>query len=608
MRWFLMIVGVLLVIFIGLVLLLNQADPHRHIERQAEQRLGLAVDLDEDATLLLFPRLGFYFARAEIANPEEFSDGPMATLDGVRVTLSLAALLRGQLVVNHLHVEDGKLDLLRHQDATGNWESLQLQPAETEDPPIQLSLGGARKITADQLRISYQEAETEASYQVLLTELQLDDLEAGNRGRLETGWQLRDDNGLDLSGTIDSRLRPREDGWGLALGIEQFSVAGSLRGNTIDASGEGRLLIDLGKPGLQLRDAHLTDDHSRLDLSGTLLLRDGRPHAVANFDLTASDLCQTIERISDTTLEMEDEAALRDLALEGRLQLNFGELNLDRYTPLELDPDMVRAIIELLANAARQRDVSGYLEFERLQTLGLDFQRFRMDLQGDRQSLSFSPITAAAWDGEVDGAVSIDLQAEPLAHDFRFSALQINPAIISSALFDSDSLTGKLDLDLTGRFQGLDWAMIRDSPDAEGSVFLSAAEIRGFSLKRKVEDSVPSSLGGTSRDVFADDATTEISQLEGELVVRDGRLENTSASARSRHFEAEGEGMLELSELILDYRLRVKMVESFETESERLLSLLQDIDLPIRVYGRPRNRRQSSGSRQRGYRRARRRG
>ncbi|MCK8516020.1 AsmA family protein [Methylonatrum kenyense] len=621
MRWLLITAGILLTLYLGLALVLDRVEPRAQIERQAEEMLGLAVEFDGDASLLLFPRPGFRFAAAELANPEEFPDGSLATLEGVRVTLSLPALLRGQLVVDQLHIDDGSVNLARDTDATGNWESLQIQPQGDEGPPVTLSLHRARQITADRLRIRYHEADTEAHYQLLLTDLELDDLEAGARGHLRSDWQVQGANGLDLSGAMESRLRLREGGWGLGLGIESFSMDGRISDQPIGITGEGRLLVDLERPGLQLRDAHLADDGNRLDLSGTLVLRDGRPYAVGDFELAASDLRRSVERISNAKLEMEDDAAFRELALAGRLrlddrrisiaelegaldqtgisgnldwnnepaelrlQLDFGELDLDRYTPPEPDPEMVRAVIELLATLASRHEISGYLQWDRLETLDLAFERFRTDLQGDRRNLSLSPVTAAAWDGELDGAVTIDLESDPRAYDVRLSTFGIDPAIPLSTLFEGDFLSGDLDLDLSGRFHGQEWPAIRDSLDAEGTVFLSAAEIRGFSLKRQVEDSVPSSLGGASRDTFGDDATTEISQLEGELRIRDGRLENPSASARSRHFEAQGEGVLALDTLELDYRLLLRMVETFETDSERLLSLLRDIDVPVRLHG-----------------------
>lgn len=84
MRWLLITVGVLLILYLGLILALDRIEPRGQIERQAEDLLGLALNIDEDARLLLLPRPGFRFASARLANPEDFPDAPLASLEGVR--------------------------------------------------------------------------------------------------------------------------------------------------------------------------------------------------------------------------------------------------------------------------------------------------------------------------------------------------------------------------------------------------------------------------------------------------------------------------------------------------------------------------------------------
>lgn len=623
MRWFLIALVLLLLPVAVIAVLLHVSDPRSEIEQHLADNFGVPLTFDDDPGLTIFPGLGFRFARAEVNAPDGFPDQPLASLEGVHATLSLRALLRGKLVVQRLHVSDGRLDLVHQREAGGNWEALRLHRAgENEGSGPSLSLGGAQVITADRLRVRYRTDDTGDAYQLILSDLRLTDLEAGGSGRLETGWSISEQDGPRIAGQLESRLRLREDGWGLALQIEEATAELETANRQRSLSAEGRLLVDLERPGLQLRDGLLRlDEQLDLALSGTLLLRDGIPRATGEFRLRTDQLRQLVESDSGVTLDMSDDEAMRTLELAGRLrlenqrfsvvdlsgeldqteisgtldlnqepgqvrfQLSLGAVNADRYTPATPDPDMIRRILRAKAAWARDRDVAGHVEIEELETLGLIFERFRMDLSGDGDTLTANPVTAAAWEGELDASVAMDLHTDPTAMRFSVNAFGIDPAIPLKALLETEPLSGTLEASISGEFRGLYWPEIRDSLVADGDLMLSDAEIRGFSLTDQVEDSVPGALGGADKEPFREDATTAISQLSGELTMAGGRLENPAAQARSTHFEAEGRGFLDLDPVTLDYRLELRMVENLDTESETLLSLLQDINVPVRIHG-----------------------
>lgn len=623
MRWLLIATAALLIPVAVIAVLLHVSDPRSEIEQQLADSFGIPLTFEDDAGLIVFPGPGFRFERAEVATPDGFPDQPLAALEGVYATLSLRALLRGELVVKRLHIGDGRLDLVHQQEVGGNWEALRVHRAgENGGSGPSLSPAGAQVITADKLRVRYRADDTEDAYQVLLSDLRLTDLEAGDSGRLETDWSISERDGPRIAGKLASGVRLREGGWGLALQIEEANAELETANRQQSLSAEGRLLVDLERPGLQLRDGLLRlDEQLELTLSGTLLLRDGIPRATGEFRLRTDQLRQLVESDSGVTLDMSDDEAMQTLELAGRLrlenqrfsvadlsgeldktpisgtldlnqepgqvrfQLSLGAVNVDRYTPPTPDPDMIRRILQAKAAWARDRDVSGHVEIAELETLGLTFERFRMDLSGDGDTLTANPVTAAAWDGELDTSLAMELHTDPTAMRFSVNAFGVDPAIPLKALFETAPLSGTLEASVSGEFQGLYWPEIRDSLVADGDLMLSDAEIRGFSLTDQVEDSVPGALGGADKEPFREDATTAISQLSGELTMADGRLENPAAQARSTHFEAEGRGFLDLDPITLDYRLELRMVENLDTESETLLSLLQDINVPVRIHG-----------------------
>lgn len=229
--------------------------------------------------------------------------------------------------------------------------------------------------------------------------------------------------------------------------------------------------------------------------------------------------------------------------------------------------------------------LDGTLKLDAVEARGLAFTEISAHIRSQGGELTVLPLEATAYDGSYYGTFNIPLNGPP--YSFRFNQ-RIEGMALGEAL---ETLLGRAVIEATadtrwsGSFTGMHWPDIRDSLQAEGSLALHDGQINGFSLRQMIEDAVPSALGGANHDPFTDDATTPFSSISGELEVADGVLENAEAHAASEYFIVEGSGKLDITAGELDYDLALTIVESFPTESERLLELLMGVTIPLHLDG-----------------------
>ncbi|MDT8880585.1 AsmA family protein [Halomonas saccharevitans] len=498
LRTLLAAIGVLGLVMVGAVVYVTTFfDPNDLKPRLIEvvrEHSGLELTLDGPLSWSFYPRLGVGVQQAEARLPDQGDDSaPFAALSHAEVSLAFAPLLRGEIAIDGLTLDDLYLDLERDAQGRGNWEVLSerlgergeqaeaaLAPASAGPAP---TAGNGLSVALNIASVQVNRGEVHFRDALADRELRLEKLEVsgsnvnpGSAFPLTSSFRLRLHEGLDwqeqaseprlLSDvSLDTRVN-----LGLAEGrhvLEGLSLetvnrlAGLDNEQKLNLQGE-RLVMNLGEGSLQLEtgtlDASL--NHPRL---GEKVL----PMTLA-FSLDA-DLAEQSARLRELELTGPDALKLNgnlNLSDLGEAPTYTGQL---RLTPLSLRPWLTRleampamANGQALTDVALTSPVSGDLTRFELAglTLVLDDATFTgrlagrfdggqlaADLQGDRLDLDgYLPPSGAGK----DTASSRQLPGIRRAHAEATDAL-VSASWLSELTLDAHLELGQL------RLAGLDF-------------------------------------------------------------------------------------------------------------------------------------------------------
>lgn len=438
LRTLLAAIGVLGLVMVGAVVYVTTFfDPNDLKPRLIEvvrEHSGLELTLDGPLSWSFYPRLGVGVQQAEARLPDQAEDSaPFAALSHAEVSLAFAPLLRGEIAIDGLTLDDLYLDLERDAQGEGNWEVLSerlgergeqaeaaLAPASAGPSPSAGSgLSVALNIASVQVHrgeVHFRDAQADRELRLEELEISGSNVNPGNAFPLTTSFRLRLHEGLDGQERPDAprllsdvSLDTRVD-LGLAEGRHVLEgvnlttvnrLAGLENEQKLNLKGE-RLMVNLGEGSLQLDGGTLDAGlkHARL---GEKIL----PLAL-DFSLDA-DLGEQSARLRDMVLTGPDALKLHgnlNLSDLGEAPAYTGQL---RLTPLSLRPWLTRlrvmpamASAEALSDVALTSPVNGDLERFELAGLTLvlddgtftgrlagrfDGGRLAADLQGDRLDL-----------------------------------------------------------------------------------------------------------------------------------------------------------------------------------------------------------------------------
>jgi AsmA protein len=119
--------ALVLLIVLGIAVVVWLVDPNTfkpRIEAEVRKATGREFTLAGDIELGFFPWLALRTGPGSFGNPPGFPAEPMAAWQGAQLGARLFPLLRGELVVDRVHLEGLDLRLVRAAGGRGNWEGI----------------------------------------------------------------------------------------------------------------------------------------------------------------------------------------------------------------------------------------------------------------------------------------------------------------------------------------------------------------------------------------------------------------------------------------------------------------------------------------------------
>lgn len=641
-----LVLGVLATLLAGAllaaVLLFDPNDYKDELADLAREYTGRELRIVDDLHLSFFPWIGVKTGRVEFANAEGFGPGPFARIDEAGVRIRLLPLLSGRVEIDTVTLHGLALRLERDAGGRSNWDDLaaaaagsepagEAQPSDAGD--VAASLPAALTIGGLELRdaaLHWRDRSENSELELTRIDLSSGRIEDGRPVDIELGFDLRSaqpavGGRVDFSSRLTAlfaeqridaenlRLQARLEGAAVPGGKADFALAGNVAADlraetasvsnlslqaygvqasgTLDAAGiasaprvSGRLAIAEFDPRRLLatlgEEAPVTTDPSVLKrAAATLEFEASGEHARAN---------RLDVRLDDTRLQ--GKAALRSFEKpEIEFDLALDDMDLDRYLPPGEEAPPASAATAPAAAALlpvetlRALNLQGALSAGRLKATGLTLSDVALRLQARDGLLRFAPLSAALYDGRYQGEMTIDARGETprLALEATLSGVQAKPLLTD--LLDLDMVSGTADFTLSARTQGNTDPELRRGLDGKGRFVFRDGAIEGFNAAQLIRDAKARLQGGAA--AASEARATDFTELSGTFVIAKGVLRNEDLSGSSPYLRLAGAGSADIAAETVDYRLRVRVVDTSAGQGGAGLEEVKGMDVPVRIHG-----------------------
>lgn len=323
--------GLIILIVAAAIVIPMYVDPNDYkdeITTLVEKQTGRQLQIPGDLSITVFPWLGVETGRLVLSNAEGFGDEPMVQAEGVEVRVKLLPLLRKEIEMGTVVIEQLQANLARNEKGVTNWDDLlkaaEKAPEEAADKPAEpapgsdqqafslagLAVGG---LNISNSRVSWVDKQKKQRYVI-------DDL------NLETGELVPGE-------PIDVDL-------GLSFDASQPQLKGTL-------SLVGTVSYDLEKQQYQVTSLALESSLQGLQL----------PSGSADIDLSADTLA------ADLAANTASVRAFSLSALETRMQGDLEAQNIDRKLPalkgyIEVTGNDLPALLKLVG----QQELAGKIQ------------------------------------------------------------------------------------------------------------------------------------------------------------------------------------------------------------------------------------------------------
>ncbi len=630
------LVGLLVVAAIALKFFIDPNDYREQISAQASQSAGREINITGDLSLSVFPWLGIELGRVEIGNPAGFS-GQFATVQNAGAAVKLLPLLGKDIQINRVLLDGLAADLQVKADGSNNWSgfgassdsaatpedadsgvrslsiaavdisnsALTLDNAQTgqrlEISEFNLSANGisSGKPFAIDAGLLLNMPRQSSQYQLQLDGQILFDQSSGQWDMDELQLEVTDQSAqplppvaLSLSGELNTQteiLNLPE----LELTVDDLTLSGNITGRKVlsDAAFNGSLQLAPFNPksvaaafGSALPE--LADSDVMEDFSGQLQL------AMTAQQIQLSELRA---KLDDTSLDGDLTVTLGERP-NYRFDLNVDQINLDRYLPKRSE-NAVRSnpqgnaesgVSAIPVETFRALDATGQLALGAVTINNLNASNITVQMQANRSGWRFDPLSADFYKGRFTGAVAIDATGNSpiLRTDDNLNQV-VAQAMLSDmlgtdfvnglALFDADlnadlnqpteTLTGEVSFDIRdGSIQGVNIAELLR---------------KGFSIANNL---APGAVN-VDEEFLQGGGQTDFASLSGRFIADNGIIRNNDLSMLSPLLRMQGEGMVDLPNNTIDYRITAVLVKTLQGQGGAGLEQLTGKQIPIHITG-----------------------
>ncbi|WP_207060796.1 AsmA family protein [Motiliproteus sp. SC1-56] len=637
--------GLLILLLLAAGIFLATFDPNDYkpqIERLAQEKAGLALDIQGDIGWSLFPGLALALPALEVADA---SGQPLAALERAEVGVALLPLLSGELKMSGLVVHGLALDIIR---PPGTEKPAASKP--DSEPAPEGAVAGAPGLLLDVGRV-----------EILDARIRYQDPQAGQRLLLED-FNFRADN------LVSARSFPARMAFTLSLyqageapvlrvesefdgqlyldlkqqqyRAEQAALKLTLQGEAfgdqaVPVQFDGALGADLAQETAFVRESRLSLANMSLQASLQVAGLSGTPRLSGEFKAPAFDLKKLLHSLGVTPPQTQDDEALRALAFAAKvdgpagtlglnaleldlddtrfkgelrmdltsgaqsLRLQGGQLNLDRYLPpapeggaggkTEAAPadgsaEGYSKAPLLPLETLRGLKLDADLGLEALQVAGLHLQELALKMSAHAGRVEVSEVSGRLYQGAFNNSALIDARTEPVTYSIQKNVSDIALGELLQDLTEKAVFSGRFDMQGQYRARGNSVYDIVNSLDGNMNFDLSDGRLEGVNLTDTLCRGILRLQGKTPGSASVADYT-EFSNVRGSVTLDKGVASNQDLRASLVGVSLDGAGTVDLPQEALDYGLDLSILQELKGPNCQIDEQLHNLALPLRCKG-----------------------
>jgi AsmA protein len=633
LKWILALVGVVVVLLvITTVVLPMVVDPNDYkdeISSAVAKKTGRELTIGGEIKWSVFPSIGLELSDVRLGNPEGFGEQPMLDIGEAGISVKFMPLLKRQVEVGEVSLNDVSINLSRKADGKNNWDDLGGAAAGERTTTTDTGRGMDSFVVSG-IEISNAKVTLEDVDQT--TELKAFDLKATN---IELGKPFNLKGGFSMSlpeeqlaGDVNFGGQVQSAADGKRFGVNGLKL--SFKGKQ-GAEGEAVSLnlniganadIDLSKDQavlsdfiLGLYDLSVTGEltvssfTNAPKFAGQLKVAEFSPKALMQ-DLgmevpsTTSDQAMTSLQADMNFAGSEDSADMQNLTVrfdastfEGNLKVvNFDypklafdfqidRLNLDDYAPVT-EPAGGSASeseeADLSVDLFRGFTGGGDFRIGQLIVAGMTATDVSMKMNADGKTVRFSPINANFYEGKHEGDIKIDASGSRPLLTANHGLTSVKAESLLNDLAGSAYLEGNGDffLQISTDLTNSNTTIQALSGDIGMSVLDGA--IIGVDVAKTI-GAVKAVMGKQDEVVgeSGQDQKTEFAELTMSGVFNEGILSSDDLLMLSPVLRATGEGTVNLVEESIDFLLKPVLTG----EAGEALGKLNGVAIPVKLSG-----------------------
>lgn len=612
-----------------LPLVIDPNDYRERIAEEVKARTGRTLTLAGPIELSVFPWLGLGLNDAALGNPAGFGADPFVAVKEARVKVrALPLLLRRDVNVGTVVLQEPRIHLAVNRNGKGNWEGLagdsDTDTAADQPQSDGTSVGtvvlGGLEIRAGE--VIYQDQRSGATTRVRDLNLDVGRLTAGEdvplklRARIEASQP-----GLSADVALDTRVKA--DPAAQRYALSDIDLKSTLKGEGLPKDGlpvalSGEALADLKagtarvpKLSVGVLDAVLTGSgdvtglNDKPAFTGTLELAPFSPRKVLTAlgtEVTTADpkvlgnaQARVALRASADAIEVRElDARVDDTTATGtlsvghfaaprvRFDLAVNTLDLDRYLapgatdtpapngggePRKAAPAPAEPGLRLDELGARlgAMDVSGTLKLGSLVAAKVRMTDVTLTLRGKDGAVQVDPLSAALYEGTVQGAVGLDARGPVPVVTVRQTLRGVSLGPLLDDLGQRESLTGKAGITADLRAQGQVVADLTRTLAGTARMEVTDGVLKGVNVDRAIcqARAAVDTARGKEREACDPSPDSRFDSLKASAVISAGVVKNDDLLIvqpryqSGEFYQVTGAGTVNLPRQEVDYQLRV---------------------------------------------------
>lgn len=621
-KWLLGLVAFFVVLLVlAIVLLPIFFDPNDHkprIQTMAAETIGREVVLNGPIEWSVFPWIAINLNDVRIANAQGFKGNNLAEVEAVSARVKLLPLLKKEIKVGQVELQQPKINLQVAKSGQSNWQSIldTLTTSNTSEnndaTATDLEIRGIA-ITDGQLL--YTDAAADLKLEINALNFSSDAIKTGQPTMMSVEGQLLIPS-MEISGDVDAAWQTENLEQSPTLTFNELSFNGqsgqvpltltAKEGAKINTAADSlnleRLQLDYGSMRLStpVKGTHLSQ---QMALSGQLNL-DKFSLAELLSEMGSSLENQAANQLSgemqwsligdrlslnNVNVKLDDsnikgQVDIRHLSrLQGSFDFTMDQLNLDQYLPEGTEATASDAAVSE-STAMDLGQMSGTIKLNQLQAAGVKMNDINLNIRTQGKNITVEPLQAGFYQGLIKTELRLQpdntqgkLQVTHTMQDFQAGGLLTD-------LMGTDFLTGlgqlNADISVDEPFS----ASPLKTANGSLSYRLSDGDIVGIDVYQILQQSL-SLLNKSDTVKLNEDLKTAFGLMEIQADVVDGVLKTNVLRLSSPYFDLTGNVEVDLDQQSIKGSIKPMLTNIPEGVLDERYQKLLNVRIPVKLRG-----------------------